>query len=67
MQVVEKISDLMKQAEAVRPPHDPALAVLTDAQRATLVAFQADLELAREAVELHLIRPPVSPAEVLCH
>jgi hypothetical protein len=65
-QLMAEISELMKQSAAVRPPHDAALAALTDAQRTKLAAFQADLELAREAAELRLVLAPW-PGEGLCH
>jgi hypothetical protein len=44
----------------------PATVVLNDAQKAKVAAFEADLELGREAVELHLIATP-NWGEVLCH
>jgi hypothetical protein len=67
-QLMAEISELMKQYFETRPPHDAALAVLNETQRARLAEFQADLELAREAVELHLIVQPAGRyAEVLCH
>jgi hypothetical protein len=65
-QLMAEISELMKQCAAVRPPRDAALAALTGIQRARFSAFEADLELAREAVELRLVVAPW-PAEVLCH
>ena len=65
-QLAAEISKLMDRAAAMRPPHDAALAVLTDAQRAKFSAFQADSELAREAVELRLIPAPPR-VEALCH
>jgi hypothetical protein len=49
--------------------HDPlgslSLAVLTDAQRAQLAAFELDLKLVREAIELKLIPAPPK-GEPLC-
>jgi Ser/Thr protein kinase RdoA (MazF antagonist) len=65
-QLMAEISELMKQYAAIRPPHDAALALLTGMQRARLAAFEADLELAREAVELRLVVAPW-PGEALCH
>lgn len=65
-QLKTEISALMKQAADVRPPHDAALAVLTGTQRARLAAFEADLELAREAVELRLVVAPWA-GEGFCH
>jgi hypothetical protein len=56
----------MKRYAETRPPRDAAWAVLNDAQRARLAAFESDLELAGEALELHLIDLPPLP-EVLCH
>ena len=67
-QLIAESSELMKQYAETKPPHDAALAVLNETQRARLAEFQADLELAREAVELHLIVQPAGRyAEVLCH
>jgi hypothetical protein len=65
-QLMAEISELSKQSYAIRPPHDAALAVLTDAQRTKLAEFQADLELAREAVDLRLVVAPWA-GEGLCH
>jgi hypothetical protein len=65
-QLMTEISELMKQSAAVRPPRDAALAVLTGMQRARFSAFEADLELAREAAELRLVVAPW-PGEALCH
>jgi hypothetical protein len=68
VQLTTEISQFWKREADTRPPHDAALAVLNETQRARLAEFQADLELAREAVELHLIeRPAGRDAEVLCH
>jgi hypothetical protein len=67
-QLMAEISELMKRYFEIRPPHDAALAVLNGTQRARLAEFQADLELAREAVELHLIVQPAGrDLEILCH
>jgi hypothetical protein len=65
-QLMTEISELMKQSAAVRPSREAALAVLTGMQRARLSAFEADLELAREAAELRLVVAPW-PGEALCH
>jgi hypothetical protein len=68
VQLTTEMSQLWKQEADTRPPHDAALAVLNETQRARLAEFQADLELAREAVALHLIVQPAGRnAEVLCH
>ena len=54
------------QAKDVKPRRDLALAVLDDAQRANLAAFESALELASDAVELKLIAAPAK-GEPLCH
>jgi hypothetical protein len=48
------------------------IAVLSDSQKAQLSRFEDEIELAREAIELHLIPPPViynplQGGEFLCH
>jgi hypothetical protein len=66
--LVEEVTQLRKQWEETALPRDRVLAVLNDAQKAKFAAFESDLELAREAVELHLIRQTREDlAEVLCH
>jgi len=65
VQLMSEVSDLRAQAQKVIPMRE-RLGLLNDAQRAKLAAFQADLELAREALELHLIPEP-SRYEMLCH
>jgi hypothetical protein len=57
----EETAKCVKQRDEARPPRDLAMAVLDEAQKAKLAAFRADLELAREALELHLIRVPPLP------
>jgi hypothetical protein len=49
-----------------RPPHDLALAVLDDPQRAKIAALEATLQAASEAIELKLIPAP-QRGEPLCH
>lgn len=66
LELNSEISKLQSQYWEIRPPRDLVLAMLTDTQRAKLAAFQSELELAREALELHLIRLPGLP-EILCH
>jgi tRNA(Met) C34 N-acetyltransferase TmcA len=56
----------VKQRDEARPPRATARAVLNGEQRAKLDAFRGRLELAREAVELHLIPRP-GGWEILCH
>jgi hypothetical protein len=62
----EETARLVKQRDEARPPRDLALAILNDVQKAKVAALRADVELAREALELHLIRLPGLP-EILCH
>jgi hypothetical protein len=57
----EEISKWVKQRDEARPPRELAMAALSEAQKAKLAAFRAGLELAREALELHLIRVPPLP------
>jgi hypothetical protein len=64
--LLEETARLVKQRDEAGPPRDLALAVLNDAQMAKLAAFRHDLELAREALELHLIQLPPLP-EIFCH
>jgi hypothetical protein len=64
--LVAEISKLGKQLWDTRPPREAALALLNDEQRAKLTTFQTELDIAREAVELNLIRVPGVP-EALCH
>lgn len=59
------IDKLQAQTNA-RPRRDLALAVLDDAQRAKLAAFEAALQAANEAIELGLIPKP-AVGEELCH
>ncbi len=70
--VVQLVSDISKLWEQVartsvtRPPRDLALAVLDEAQRAKVAAFETALQLASEAIDLGLI-PDTTKGEVLCH
>ena len=64
--VMSDLTAAMNRYAKTRPPRDPARSVLNAAQQAKLATFEAELELAREALELHLIELPASP-EVLCH
>jgi hypothetical protein len=64
--ITEESSRLQKQRDEGRPPRDQALVVLNEAQKAKLAALLAELELAREALDLHLVRLPSTP-EVFCH
>jgi hypothetical protein len=57
----EEISKWVKQRDEARPPRELAMAALSEAQKAKLAAFRAGLELAREALELHLIQVPPLP------
>jgi Spy/CpxP family protein refolding chaperone len=65
IQLESDMSNLWKQAAETRPRRDQALAILDDAQKAKLWAFETALELAREAIELKLIMP-WPQGEVLC-
>jgi len=59
------MANLRKQAGAMPPIHDQALAILDDAQRAKLTDLQNAFKLQRaagEAVGLGLIDPPAPPA-----
>jgi hypothetical protein len=64
--VAASASATFKQYAETRPPRDLLLAVLNDDQRAKFAAFESELILAREALELHLVRLPGLP-EILCH
>jgi hypothetical protein len=64
--VREETAKWVKLRGEALPPRNLAMAVLNEAQKAKLAAFRANLELAREALELHLIRLPGLP-EVFCH
>ena len=64
-QLASEVSKLSQQIAAIRPPRDLAIAVLNDAQRAQLAAFETAMTLAREAIEMKLI-PASSVGEVLC-
>ena len=57
---------LVKLRDRAQPPRDLAMAVLSESQKAKFAVFRADVELAREALELHLIQAPPMP-EVFCH
>jgi hypothetical protein len=59
------ISKLSQQLAAIRPPRDHILAVLNEGQRANIAAFELDLELVREAIEIKLIPDPPK-GEDLC-
>jgi hypothetical protein len=64
--VQEETAKWVKQRDEARPPRDLAMAVLSEAQKTTVAALRSDLELAREALDLHLIQvPPLT--EVFCH
>jgi hypothetical protein len=64
--LLAETSTLVKQRDQALPPRNLATAVLNETQKAKVAAFRASLELAREALELRLIRLPGLP-EVLCH
>jgi hypothetical protein len=66
VQLGSEENNLQAQIGKTRPPHDLALAVLDEAQKAKLAAFETGLQLAREAIELGLIPKPVM-GEILCH
>jgi hypothetical protein len=51
---------------SARPPREVVLAILDDNQKAKLAAFEADLQVAREAIALELIPAGVT-SEILCH
>jgi hypothetical protein len=53
------------QAAGARPPHEQALAILNEAQRTQIEAFERDLRVAGEAIALRLIAAP--GGEILCH
>jgi hypothetical protein len=63
-----QLDQLKEAARAThsRPPRDLALAVLDDAQRTNLLAFENALQVANEAIELRLIPVPMH-GEPLCH
>ncbi len=65
--IVELGSDINKlQAQiSAKPRHDLAMAVLQPIQKAKLAAFENELQLAQEAIELGLIPAPLK-GEVLC-
>jgi hypothetical protein len=64
-QLSADIHRLSQQLAATRPPRDLTLAILSDAQKAKIAAFEADSKLTREAIELKLIPTPVY-GEPLC-
>jgi len=66
VQLDAETSQLWQDAANARPPRDLILAVLNDAQRTKITAFESDLQLASEAIELGLIPRPLK-GEVLCH
>jgi len=66
VELTSELSKLRKEYAEAKPSHEFALSVLNDAQKEKAAAFESDLELARQALELHLIRVPALP-EVLCH
>jgi hypothetical protein len=66
VQLVSEIARLRNQVALASPRRDRALAILDDAQKAKLAAFETDLELASQAIELGLIPIPLK-GEVLCH
>jgi hypothetical protein len=59
------LNKLNQQLAATRPPRDLTLAILNDAQKAKVAAFELDSKLTREAIELKLIPTPVY-GEPLC-
>jgi len=65
--IVELGSDINKlQAQInAKPQHDLAMAVLQPIQKTKLAAFENELQLAQEAIELGLILAPLK-GEVLC-
>jgi hypothetical protein len=64
--VEKETAKWVKQRDEARPPRDLAMAVLSEAQKTKVAALRSDLELAREALDLHLIQVPPLP-EVFCH
>jgi hypothetical protein len=64
IQLDAELSKLNRQL-AARPPRDLVLAILNDAQRVKVAAFESDLKLVREAMEIKLIPTPVQ-GESLC-
>ena len=64
--VQQETAKLVKRRDEARPPRDLAMALLNEAQKTQFAAFRSDLELAREALALHLVRVPPLP-EVFCH
>jgi hypothetical protein len=66
VELASEISKLQTQYSDAGPSREFILSVLNGAQKEKAAAFERDLELAREALELHLIRVPGLP-EVLCH
>ncbi len=64
-QLSADIDRLSQRVAATRLARDLALAILNDAQRAKVAAFELDLKLVREAIECKLIpAPPIG--EALC-